>query len=282
MSRALSVLCSVLLLAGVLSGASADPAFTIVVKTDNLGSTPSNQFILPLAPGSTYNFTIDWGDGTTETITSDSSPLHLYATGGTKTIKITENVAGGFPRIYFNGNDYEGRKLLQITNWGDITWASMSRAFDGCANMTITATDSASAKTGAVTDFSRAWFGCSSLTSFPLINTAAGTTFTLAWYGCSGLTSFPLINTAAGIDFYAAWRGCGGLTSFPLINTAAGTNFANAWMECDLLTSFPLINTAAGTNFDGAWSDCVSLTNFPLINTASGTNFFRLGTVAKD
>jgi hypothetical protein len=46
-------------------------------------------------------------------------------------------------------------------------------------------------------------FHCSSLTSFPLLNTAAGTNFLNAWFGCSSLTSFPLLNTAAGRTFSA-------------------------------------------------------------------------------
>ena len=127
--------------------------------------------------------------------------------------------------------------------------------------------------TAAGTNFVNAWEGCTSLTSFPLINTAAGTNFNYAWKGCTSLTSFPLINTAAGTDFNSTWFGCSSLTSFPLINTAAGTDFIYTWYNCSSLTSFPLINTAAGTNFQSAWYGCASLTSFPLINTAAGTYF---------
>jgi hypothetical protein len=124
-----------------------------------------------------------------------------------------------------------------------------------------------------VSNFSYAWYGCTSLTSFPLINTAKGTSFSYAWYGCTSLTSFPLINTVAGTNFSYAWQNCSSLTSFPLINTAAGTNFTYAWYGCASLTSFPLINTAKGTSFSYAWRGCSSLTSFPLINTAKGTSF---------
>ena len=148
-----------------------------------------------------------------------------------------------------------------VTNFG-YTWY-------GCSSLTSFPL----INTSAGTNFQSTWFGCSSLTSFPLINTSAGTNFSYAWYGCSSLTSFPLINTAAGTNFYAGWYNCSSLTSFPLINTSAGTNFQAAWYGCSSLTSFPLINTSAGTNFSYAWSGCSSLTSFPLINTAAGTNF---------
>ena len=69
-----------------------------------------------------------------------------------------------------------------------------------------------------VTTFHAAWYYCSSLTSFPLINTAAGTSFQSAWGFCTGLTSFPLINTAAGIDFSYAWDFCSSLTPLSLDN----------------------------------------------------------------
>lgn len=95
------------------------------------------------------------------------------------------------------------------------------------------------------------------------VDTSIITNFAYAWYGCSGLTSFPLINTAAGTNFDSAWRACSGLTSFPLINTAAGTIFSTAWAYCSSLTSFPLINTAAGTTFAYAWRGCSGLTSFP-------------------
>ena len=223
-------------------------------------------------------------------------PQHTYAKAGTYTVKIIENVIGGFPQIYFN-EGYDGVKVMDLAQWGSNTWASLDGAFMGCVNMTISASDAATAVTGAVNEFSHAWCdcrgltsfpilntsagrkfyctwsGCSGLTSFPLLNTSAGTYFVGAWWGCSGLTSFPLLDTSAGKDFGAAWSGCSGLTSFPLLDTSAGKDFSHAWEGCSRLTSFPLLNTAAVTQFRQAWSGCASLTSFPLLNTASGSGF---------
>jgi hypothetical protein len=123
------------------------------------------------------------------------------------------------------------------------------------------------------TNLGAAWAGCSSLTSFPLINTAAGTNLSFAWFNCSSLTSFPLINTAAATDLTRTWQGCPSLTSFPLITTTSVTNFTFAWALCSGLTSFPLINTSAGTDFNETWLQCSSLTSFPSLNFAAGTNF---------
>jgi len=126
---------------------------------------------------------------------------------------------------------------------------------------------------GSVTSFNSAWRSCSSLTSFPAIDTSSGTNFGYAWYGCTSLTSFPLIDTSSGTNFVATWRSCTSLTSFPLIDTSSGTNFYLAWGNCSSLTSFPLVDTSSGTDFLAAWTGCTYLTSFPLIDTSSGRNF---------
>ena len=183
-----------LLLLLSLTVAMAVEPFTMVVKTDNVSpGSANNQFTLPLYSGAAYNFTVDWGDGMVEPITNSANKTHTYTNAGTKIIRITENVVGGFPQIYFNlGDDRD--KLLQVSRWGGGKWLSFEGAFSGCKNLTITATDAATALTGAVTNFSGAWVICSSLTSFPLLNTAAGTDFSNAWGNCTGLTHFPALN----------------------------------------------------------------------------------------
>ena len=267
-----------LLLMVIAIAMASDPAFTLVVDTTKFGSA-ANQFQLPLngAYSATYNCTVDWGDGAgaltvTNGTTGFPNITHTYASSGVYSVKITENVVGGFPAIYFY-NSKDHLKLMQIANWGGVTWATMNYAFTGCSNLTITATDEATAKTGSVTNFNNAWDGCYGLTSLPVLNTAAGTTFIGAWSNCSGLTSFPVLNTAAGTYFISAWEGCRGLTSFPMLNTAAGTSFIHAWFGCSGLTSFPVLSTAGATDFVGAWAGCIGLTSFPALNTALGTDF---------
>jgi hypothetical protein len=253
---------------------ASDPAFTLEVKTDNAGTSSNMSFTLPLNADYSYNFYVDWGDTSSDHITSSASAslTHLYDTAGIKTVKITDAGSPGFPAIFFNSGG-DCLKLLKITNWGDVTWATMNSAFTGCSNLTITATDEATAKTGAVTDFYCAWNGCSGLTSFPLLDTHSGTNFGNAWGACSGLASFPNLNTSAGTFFMLAWDHCSGLTSFPALDLSAGTNFAYAWCSCSGLTSFPALNTSTGTDFSSAWAGCTGLTSFPALNTSAGTNF---------
>jgi hypothetical protein len=213
--------------------------------------------------------TVDWGDGTIETLTTGA---HTFTNGGGyHDIGFRLN-SGTYFRPYINGNSTYSPRVIAVGPAPASMKVNADRVFFSC---TALKSFDATVDASGGTSFFAAWYNCSNLTSFPLINTAAGTDFGSAWNSCTGLTSFPLINTAAGTSFSYAWYGCSSLTSFPLINTAAGTSFYYAWYGCSNLTSFPLITTAAGTDFSYAWLGCSSLTSFPLINTAAAISFYQ-------
>ncbi|HEX3164205.1 MAG TPA: hypothetical protein VHQ92_16645, partial [Pseudolabrys sp.] len=68
---------------GMTLNAATVAPFTMVIKTDNPGSTASNAFVVPLADGEVYDFTVTWSDGTSEIVSTTNSPLHVYASPGT-------------------------------------------------------------------------------------------------------------------------------------------------------------------------------------------------------
>ena len=210
--------------------------------------------------------TVDWGDGTVETMTTSE---HTFSDGGGYHDVGFRLDSGTYFRPNVNNNGSHDTKVVAFGPAPVSMKLDANSGFYGCSN--LEAFD-ATVDTSSSTSFYRAWDGCSSLTSFPLIDTSGAGNFRDAWQACSSLTSFPLINTSAGTSFYTAWDGCSSLTSFPLINTSAGTDFTATWRSCSSLTSFPLITTSAGTNFAYAWQNCSSLTSFPLIDTSSATN----------
>ncbi len=105
--------------------------FITLWKTDAANETIN----LDLVNGYTYNFTIDWGDGSAvETITS-TNPTHTYTTAGEHTIMI----GGVFPALSIEITSRP--KLKEIAQWGDIQWETFQEAFSGCSIMELTATD---------------------------------------------------------------------------------------------------------------------------------------------
>ena len=107
--------------------------FITTWKTD----VNSDEITIPTTGslGDTYDYTIDWGDGTVETHrTGDAS--HTYSNAGTYSVQIS----GLFPRLYF-ADDYDNDKLMTVEQWGSNKWQSMAAAFIGASNLTINATD---------------------------------------------------------------------------------------------------------------------------------------------
>ena len=216
-----------------------------------------------VTPGTVdYNFgilagtvDIDWGDGTSNTGVN-SNTTHTYSSPGYYVVTISQNGTNTFrPDIGLQEISVEHESVEGGGFWDN----SMASAAPNASNLKRWG----SVDLGNVTSFYQSWYGCSSLTSFPLIDTSSGTNFNNTWRDCSSLTSFPLIDTSSVTNFNSAWQNCSSLTSFPLIDTSTGTKFSNTWSGCSNLTSFPLIDTSSGTAFGSAWRNCSSLTDFP-------------------
>jgi surface protein len=184
--------------------------FMITVDTTKAGSA-ADTFVLPTDGSGTYDYYLDWGDGSAEEhVTVNTSQTHVYAASGTYQIKIR----GTFPRIYFN-NAGDCAKLIYIDNWGNIAWSSMYCAFYGCSNMNSTTIDTAN--TSLVTSFVFAFYDCSSLTTLDVSgwDTREVMSFAYAFRDCSSLTTLDTSgwNTAKVTTFNAAFRSCSLLTT---------------------------------------------------------------------
>ncbi|WP_299322242.1 BspA family leucine-rich repeat surface protein [uncultured Maribacter sp.] len=133
--------------------------FTSIWNTNNIesGSSANNQVTIPTNPAYTnYNYTIDWGDTSTDTgVTGNIT--HDYGAPGTYTIKIS----GTFPSIYFNDEQANDKlKIIEILSWGTIQWQTMENAFYGCENLNFDAIDSPDLS--QVTTLKQMFRGCSS------------------------------------------------------------------------------------------------------------------------
>jgi hypothetical protein len=117
---------------------------------------------LPLVPNGTYNMTVDWGDGTTDTITAwdDAAKTHNYSTSGTKYVTILGTIKG----FAFNNTGYTS-SLTDIRSFGPLE-LNTSASFYGADELgpsvrsaslqyKLTATDIPKISTTSMKDFFR-------------------------------------------------------------------------------------------------------------------------------
>ena len=133
------------LLIGIFFGYEAiGQAFITTWKTDNPGLSANNQITIPTT-GTGYSYSIYWEQVGNNSINGTlPGPITGTITITFPTSSIYRvHISGTFPRIYFNGvdsnSDYE--KILTVDQWGSIGWESMNKAFAGCKNLTMPATD---------------------------------------------------------------------------------------------------------------------------------------------
>jgi len=113
--------------------------FVSTWKTDiDDGVLLPTQIGLPLKSSGTYNMLVEWGDGTSDTITSysDVKKTHTYPSPGTYTVKIS-----GKCENFGWGGGTGAWKIIGIQNWGPLEINS-SFFLWGCTNLiSITAVD---------------------------------------------------------------------------------------------------------------------------------------------
>ncbi len=138
--------------------------FVSTWNTENTstGSSGSNQVSLPLESTGTYDFVVNWGDGSEDPISAwdESASTHTYASPGIYEITV-RGVIDGFR--FANSGDRN--KITDISNWGSLRLGNNNGYFYGASNLTISATDALSLS--GTTDLSYAFYGAGSLTTAP-------------------------------------------------------------------------------------------------------------------
>ena len=98
-------------------------------------STNGDMITLPLESTGTYSFTVDWGDSSSDTITSwdQAEATHTYATAGSYTVTINGTIDG----FSFN-NSGDCLKLIEVLQWGVLRLGNNGGYFYGCSNLILT------------------------------------------------------------------------------------------------------------------------------------------------
>ena len=147
---------------------AVDPAAFVSYWNTSLTSSRSStstQIQLPLESSGTYNFTVYWGDGSSNVIANWNDPAvtHTYSTSGMYNVTITGTLIG-----WSFQNTGDRLKLMEIAQWGDFRLGNSGSYFQGSSNLRLTANDTLDL-TGT-TSLSNAFYGASSLSSTGNLN----------------------------------------------------------------------------------------------------------------
>ncbi len=156
-----------------------------------------------------------------------------------------------FQRIFIN-NGLDRRRLTQVEQWGTTAWTSMQDAFDGCANLQVTATDVPDLL--GVINLSEMFRTCSNLNSPSNINTWNTGTIT----NMSGMFA----NASAFNQNIGSW------------NTGSATNMSAMFSGASAFNqNISSWNTGAVTDMSSLFADAVAFNqNIGAWNTAAVTN----------
>jgi hypothetical protein len=264
--------------------APVPPSGSAFIFTYDGGAVPTLQ--LGLVEFNTYNFTVDYGDGSpVETITSynQAEATHIYAVPNVYNVTIT----GTCERLLFMDGGVSVNAVLTVEQWGDIGITDAYQAFQHCTNLTSVAsnfwpnvtsvqnlffgTSLASIPTGffssnssGIVDLTQSFAEITELTSLPidlfdeLVNLANCT----GTFSNCGLTSIPenlfLNNPLTTLN--SCFTGCP-ITEVPAGLLAGQTilqDVNNTFEYCQLLTTvYQLLfdSTSSCTSFDSTFKE---------------------------
>ena len=125
-----------------------------------------NNIIIPAhAVQYTYNYQVEYRKkGATDYIPIPGNQTQDCSISGLvngDTIEVS--ISGTFPQFFMQNRNDQKLKLLTVEAWGNIVWQSMEKAFEGCANLKVNATDAPDLSN--VTNLSNMFYNCSSLNS---------------------------------------------------------------------------------------------------------------------
>jgi len=246
-------------------GAAEEP-FTLKWET----TTPNEEIQIGIGSG-TFDYVIDWGDGTVETYNTDANISHTYATAGDHITKIS----GDFPHLSMQNltDDIYREKLRDVLNWGTIVWQDWTNMFRSCGGFTgLTATDLPN---------------LSNVTSFSYL----GAFSDFGNYYNSTVQNWDVSNVTnmSNFSYYGSWRNK--ISTWDTSNVTNFTNFLRSNSQFDNgadLADMDNFDVSSATNMSwmfnrttqmanvyiGSW-DVSNVTNFntfsnPLIMTNSG------------
>ncbi len=254
---------------------SAMPSVTATDDTFvglHLVSPSGSNFVAFTFTTDTGDYQVDWGDGNTDIVSSNTQAQHQYdftnvALNGTLT-------SYGYKQAIITVTPVSGE--LRTANFQKrystsptILYAYTSGFLD-CILSMPNANTGASIIFGGTTIYHRA---CE---RFDIKTIGNATSMLNMFNTCTSLQSVPLFDTSNVTTMQSMFSACILLQTIPLFNTSNVTTMLSMFTSCYLLQTIPLFDTSNVTNMQSMFYFCYSLQSVPLFNTSNVTTMYNM------
>jgi hypothetical protein len=222
------------------------PAFISTWNTSNPGTSLSDQISLPLEASGTYSFTVDWGDGATDNITTWNQPetTHTYPSSGIYSVRIT-GIIDGFS---FN-NSGDKDKIISVDECGILKIGNSGGYFLGCSNLDWKAVDPLDLS--GTTNFTSAFSGISAVSgSMNLFNTSTITNMQGCFFNSSANPDVSKWNVSNVTNFTSTF------SAMPNFN-----NSLDSWVTSSAISMLNMFKSSTIFNQDISNFDFSSVTS---------------------
>jgi len=238
------------------------------------------------------NYTVDWGDGAVENVTSNTQAQHIYdyTTVGNDCsrgyrqalIKITPQAGQNITYIDFRKRHTALPAVVFNTKFLDIVINTPNVVG---SNLYINSSTSPSylrmvervsiRETGVITSCAEMFYYCINLLQVDSFS-VGGTNFGTMFGGCYKIQKLPMLNLSTATSISAFAFSCYSLIEVPLYDTSNVTTIAQSFYQCFSLERIPNFNLEKVTNLTIAFLQCYKLRgtinlNLPLAGNLTQT-----------
>lgn len=251
---------------------------------------PDSNFVAFTVAGA---YTVDWGDGTSNTYSSGATAEHeynysTYDTGNTTLcsrgykqaiITITPQVGNSITSINLSVR-HSALSVIYASGFLDMALGGPSLS-DLQIGLNVSAgtslvrwplVEQVALYQNSLTTVYQLFSNFYNLQSVKYLYTNNVTTTAYLFNSCFRLTTVPLFNTSSVTDMTNMFRYCYALKTVPLFNTSAVTNMSSMFSGCFSLQTVPLFNTSAVTTMSGMFLQCFSLQTVPALSGSGATS----------
>jgi len=254
-------------------------------------------------------FSVNWGDGSSQSVSSGSSVRKEFLFGsyssGTLTsdgfrqalVTVTPNTPGTFTSFNLNGrHSYQGTNyhrpnILEIKMSGqNLTSIGTYTQFDKLTNFEFVGTHSISSLTSVfsgikglrkfkmdctgVTNTSGMFSSSINLREVDITNLQTSTNMSSMFSACYSLNTLPVINAASCSTMASMFQSCVNLEESPtFINTSNLITTSSMFNSCTLLKRVNSFTCSSVTDMSLMFQNCYLLQTIPLLDTAKVSNF---------